>query len=278
MMSYLNSSFVLGGNVNSLTRGTSMQWYYVKNGEKEGPLSNADIPLFIRRGDINDDTLVWHKDLTDWMPYGKLPKTADAELTVAKSSTGPTCSLCEKEFGADQLIQFEGVSVCADCKPNFIQQLKENAEITSASIIRYAGFWRRFGAVFIDGIIMYVANLPIGLLFGLLMPAMSSAQKDITSPLFWPSVGIMYVLQLFIPACYVIIMLGKYGATLGKKAVGIKVVMSDGSPITYGRSTGRYFATILSGLIMNIGYIMAAFDEEKRALHDHMCNTRVIYK
>ncbi|HET6371045.1 MAG TPA: RDD family protein, partial [Nitrospiria bacterium] len=41
---------------------------------------------------------------------------------------------------------------------------------------------------------------------------------------------------------------------------------------------GRYFAEILSGIILCIGYIMAAFDDEKRALHDRICGTRVIKK
>jgi uncharacterized RDD family membrane protein YckC len=43
-----------------------------------------------------------------------------------------------------------------------------------------------------------------------------------------------------------------------------------------GRAVGRYFAKIVSGIILMIGYIMAGFDSEKRALHDMMCDTRVI--
>ena len=50
----------------------------------------------------------------------------------------------------------------------------------------------------------------------------------------------------------------------------------NGGPIGLGRAFGRYFAKILSGLILMIGYIMAAFDSEKRALHDMICDTRVI--
>jgi uncharacterized RDD family membrane protein YckC len=41
---------------------------------------------------------------------------------------------------------------------------------------------------------------------------------------------------------------------------------------------GRYFSEMLSGMIMMIGYIMAGFDDEKRALHDRICNTRVVFK
>jgi uncharacterized RDD family membrane protein YckC len=61
-------------------------------------------------------------------------------------------------------------------------------------------------------------------------------------------------------------------------ACGIKVVRPDGDRVSYARALGRYFAEILSGLILAIGYIMAAFDSEKRALHDHICSTRVVKK
>jgi len=71
--------------------------------------------------------------------------------------------------------------------------------------------------------------------------------------------------------------LGRYGATPGKMAVKIRVVTPDGGPISYGRATGRFFADILSGMICYIGYLMVAFDkEQRRALHDHICGTRVV--
>jgi uncharacterized RDD family membrane protein YckC len=92
------------------------------------------------------------------------------------------------------------------------------------------------------------------------------------SPLFFLLGMSMYVL----PPLYEIFMIGKYGATWGKMAVKIKVVAPDGGRISYGRSTGRYFAKILSAMILYIGFLMAIWDKEKRALHDQICQTRVI--
>jgi len=57
----------------------------------------------------------------------------------------------------------------------------------------------------------------------------------------------------------------------------LTVVDSSGGKISYGRAFGRSCAEILSQMICAIGYIIAAFDEQKRALHDHICNTRVIH-
>jgi len=58
----------------------------------------------------------------------------------------------------------------------------------------------------------------------------------------------------------------------------VKVIMADGSKPTYLRAFGRFWAELLSGMICYVGYIIAAFDGEKRSLHDHICSTRVIYK
>ena len=62
-------------------------------------------------------------------------------------------------------------------------------------------------------------------------------------------------------------------------ACGIRVINADGTlKISLGKAIGRGFAEILGQMILYIGYLMVAWDSEKRALHDHICNTRVIYK
>jgi uncharacterized RDD family membrane protein YckC len=68
------------------------------------------------------------------------------------------------------------------------------------------------------------------------------------------------------------------GATLGKMALGLQVVRSDGESLGWGVSIARYFMNFVSALILAIGDIMAGFDSEKRALHDRVCDTRVVYK
>jgi uncharacterized RDD family membrane protein YckC len=86
-------------------------------------------------------------------------------------------------------------------------------------------------------------------------------------------------ISLVIWLAYEVILIAKYGATLGKMACRIKVVTADGGPISYPRSFFRYLAKILSGFACWIGYIIAFFDgPQNRALHDHICNTRVVYR
>ena len=88
--------------------------------------------------------------------------------------------------------------------------------------------------------------------------------------------GFIMFLQIVIPAVYTTWFLGKYGATPGKMACKLKVVTADGGKISYARAVGRHFATWISAMIFLIGFLMAAFDTEKRTLHDRICDTRVI--
>ncbi len=249
-----------------------MEWYYVREGEKVGPISDVEFQSIVARGNVDNDTLVWNKTMKDWTRYADIPTTLGASLAAASIVNGPTCSMCGKEFAEDELIEFEGSRICANCKPGFVQQIKENSEISGIAVMRYAGFWQRFAAVFIDGLILSVVTIPLNVGYQFCIGSFGNDSRNI------PLAIVLYICMLLAPAAYIIPMLGKYGATLGKKAMGIKVVMSDGRPISYGRATGRYFAYLLSRLILYIGFIMVAFDSEKRALHDHMCNTRVIYK
>jgi len=81
-------------------------------------------------------------------------------------------------------------------------------------------------------------------------------------------------------------MLRYWGGTVGKMACGLKVVRSDGRSLGWGVSIGRFFMwnVVTSGIpylnfvLMMISGIMAGTDAEKRALHDRVCDTRVVYK
>jgi uncharacterized RDD family membrane protein YckC len=142
---------------------------------------------------------------------------------------------------------------------------------------RYGGFWIRFLARIIDWLILIVVNsavtVPLGL-GGLNILSGSHDMFDLASML--ALFGLSAVIRLVISATYEILLTWKRGATLGKMALGLKVVRPDGSGLSLGRSVARFFSTWISGFIFCIGYIIAAFDDEKRSLHDRICETRVI--
>ncbi len=167
--------------------------------------------------------------------------------------------------------------VCAGCKPLFLQKLSEGLQVqVKAGAFHYAGFWIRFVAKFIDGLILGVVFLVPFFIF-----VFQSARVGAAGRPSLVSEVVPLLLQLVLVLAnmgYSIFFLGKYGATPGKMACKIHVVTAEGGKISYLRATGRFFAEMLSGMVCYIGYIIAGFDEEKRALHDHICNTRVVYK
>lgn len=93
--------------------------------------------------------------------------------------------------------------------------------------------------------------------------------------------SIRLLLQIFMilfSAGYEALFVGRYMATPGKMICNLRVVRSDGSRLTYARALGRHFAKLLSQLTLSIGFLIAAFDDQKRALHDHVADTRVVLK
>jgi uncharacterized RDD family membrane protein YckC len=81
-------------------------------------------------------------------------------------------------------------------------------------------------------------------------------------------------------------MLKYRSATLGKMACGLKVIRPNGLPLSWGVCVGRFFMwnvvtsgiPYLNSVLMLVTAIMIGTDAEKRALHDRVCDTRVIYK
>jgi uncharacterized RDD family membrane protein YckC len=113
---------------------------------------------------------------------------------------------------------------------------------------------------------------------GLLSGNSISAGGQMPSTGFFMLVGLQQMVGILIPAVYNTFFVGRFGATPGKMACRLRVVIPDGAHISYMRALGRNFAEWVSAIVLAIGYIMAAFDSEKRALHDRICDTRVVHK
>ena len=254
-----------------------MAWYYAKNGERFGPYEDAQLEGLVAQGTVTADTLVWRDGMDNWQPYGHISGAAVPQYAAAPSALGDSdvpmtvCSSCGRAYPSDEVIQYQGRYICAACKPMFVQQIKEGGLLTGE--MQFAGFWIRVGATIVDGIILFIPNIIISLIFQVLMQASSNEEF---SPLAALLLAMMYILQIAIPMSYETYFIGKSGQTPGKMVCGIKVVRADGSPLTFMRAFGRYWGKFLSYLVCYIGVIIVGFDEEKRGLHDHICDTRVV--
>ncbi len=137
----------------------------------------------------------------------------------------------------------------------------------------YAGFWRRFAAVIIDGIILFVFASIINAI-------LISPFSRRTSPNAATGAALLLNFILLISSWlyYTLLESSSKQATVGKMALGIIVTDLYGNRISFGRANGRYWSKILSALILYIGFIMAGFTEKKQALHDIIASCLVVRK
>jgi len=182
------------------------------------------------------------------------------------------CSQCGQPKSEQELARFGNVLVCAQCKPMYAQQLREGT--AAAGTFHYGGFWIRFIAVIIDGIIVGVASAVIqAIVVGSVITTTAAGARTAAGIAM---IGLAYLMGTAIAACYEAFFIHRMGATPGKLIFKLKVVRPDGGRITLGRAFGRYFAKLLSSFTLLIGFIIAAFDDQKRTLHDRIADTRVI--
>jgi uncharacterized RDD family membrane protein YckC len=131
---------------------------------------------------------------------------------------------------------------------------------------RYAGFWVRTAAYLIDAFIVVIFALVIATLFR------RSPEEPVT-----PS-GVGAILQLLIFIVYMpALWSSPMQATIGQRICVLRVIHAiDGGGISFARGLLRFLEMVLSGLFLGIGFIMVAFTERKRGLHDMIADTCVV--
>jgi len=131
-----------------------------------------------------------------------------------------------------------------------------------------AGWWVRFFAYFVDSLII---GVPAGIIIGILVAVVG---KDATGIIL-----VLYALYIVAIAGYFVYFWSQRdGQTIMNKAMNIKVVKTDGSPITVGTAIVRYIGYIVNGIVFGlpIGWLWAAFDADKQGWHDKIAGTYVI--
>lgn len=275
------------------------EWYYAHNNEPLGPISDDLFYQLRTTGTIDPETLVWREGMRDWIPLAQLPQASDPvpsprpaasvssprvsttgrpkpSETITETKTSEHCSDCGRVFEVDDMVRYEADIICAECKPVYFQRLKECG--ASPGRMRYGGFWIRAVASLFDGLIMYAVSWPITRLEQWVLaeqvPAGTSGAAAFGLVVALVALLVSSVLQVAYDGFFV----GRFAATPGKMIVGLRVVRSDGGRVTYLRAVGRSLASLLSLFTLCIGFLIAAFDREKRTLHDHICDTRVVFK
>ena len=140
---------------------------------------------------------------------------------------------------------------------------------TMYSQTTYAGFWRRVMAYLIDSIILAAVDYSLSVVLELIAPNINQEDIGVFSVLMVISILTYWIYQANMES-------GLHQATWGKRAMGLRVCDLNGNRISFGRASGRFFASGLSALCFGIGFLMVAFTKQKQGLHDKIAKTLVL--
>jgi len=141
----------------------------------------------------------------------------------------------------------------------------------AAQAVRYGGFWRRFFAVLIDGIILTIPVL-------LLASALGLGEADAgDGSVNFNLGGGGTLLNIGAQVLYDTILLTLFnGRTIGKMLLGVRVTGINGQRISFGQALMRSLMKIVSYAVFCLGCIWVAFDSRKQGWHDKVAKTVVV--
>lgn len=261
-------------------------WYFVKEGERTGPVDRSELDARIAAGAVDGDTLVWRVGFSAWTRAALVEELA-VPPPLPSSRTQPPALPVRPEESADGDVN-DASNASDDVQtawgePSRTTRRPEPTrgydtgraphKVEFAPV--FAGFWIRLAAKLIDGVLLsgialLVERAVVAMVFNGVAPA----------PFDWEGFLRLIVwtapVNTLIAIVYTVYFMAKHEATPGKRILGLRVVRADGGRMGTGHVIGRYFAETLSTVIFFTGYVMAAFDDEKRTLHDYLCDTRVV--
>jgi uncharacterized RDD family membrane protein YckC len=155
--------------------------------------------------------------------------------------------------------------------------------------VQYAGFWLRVVAYLIDSIILGLGFMALFIPFAI-MTGLTAVLGNIHPGDDPRDVGTVlggaFFLGLFTIAClgflgawlyHAKMESSSWQATLGKKALNLRVTDLNGAQVSFNRATGRHFAKLITGLIpLGVGFMLAGLTERRQALHDMIAGCLVL--
>ena len=223
----------------------TMDWYYIDSSKPEGkrrngPWSSRQMSVFAEQGAFAAETLVWREGFKSWMPWS----IAEPEL--------------KNEYQAET-----------------IKQVIEEKILPNLTVARakYAGFWSRFCAFAIDCAVIQLLWLvlsPVLVHFEII--SISEITPQTTMQDLAPTTLLIFLMMVFYDAFFV----KNFSGTPGKIAMRLAVVRHNGKAMTWNCAFMRTFLRFFSTSLFGAGCLLAAFDIEKRTLHDFIADTRVL--
>lgn len=155
----------------------------------------------------------------------------------------------------------------------------EEVNLLQGEYKSFGNLWKRGIALIADG---FVLGIPAMLAF-IVYFSITGYPKEVPQQSL-PLLIISILFQFVIPIIYFTYTVGKYGMSLGKKALNLKIVNADGSAISFKKAFLRYAFILLYSIpylgmaLFIVSVLLVLFDKRKQSLHDKVCKTVVLYK
>jgi uncharacterized RDD family membrane protein YckC len=224
-----------------------MNWFYEKDGQPAGPVDDAEFARLMVAGTIHAETLVWRSGLAEWKACAELHPTA--AKVAPQPPPLPTLRVPAAASRAEPLP-------------------------TDGEDLRYAGFWIRVAAGLLDGLIFLpvLSLLNIGFMF-----AFPPYLASYTAGAHIHTIFELVVLALF--AAYETVFVARCGATPGKMVCNLRVISAGGGGrVSYARAFSRGLCEFCTLILFGAGFVLVACNRQKCALHDFLCETRVVHQ
>lgn len=195
------------------------------------------------------------------MPEMTCTNHPDADGSVVR------CSRCLRPFCNDCLVRLAGRPYCADCKAEHVLDVQSGVNTNQLEL---ASIGQRFAAMLLDNLIIFGVFIFLCLFA---VPFALAKNENVALGVFFVAIGLGMIVSLL----YEPLMLARDGQTLGKKALGIRVVRNDGSAISTGQAWGRMLGRVAAGMVVSVfEYVPAFFTKERQTIHDMIAGTRVV--
>jgi uncharacterized RDD family membrane protein YckC len=219
-------------------------WFYAKSNQRFGPVTLEAMRDLAASGRLAPGDLVWRAGWPNWLPAEQATDLRDAFAPAPRPHAAPP-------------------------QGPVLQYGHPSAAVVGS--LAPAGFWLRFAAAMIDGLVLCFAWCG-GFTCVMTILAIGHRGRIVSE-----DGGVSWFIAMLIGWLYHALMeASPVQGSLGKMAVGLMVTDEHGRRIGFARATGRHFGKMISGMIMMIGFMMAGWTEKKQALHDMMAGTLVV--
>ncbi len=230
------------------------QWFYAQSRQKFGPVTAQVLAQMYAQGDLHDTDLVWAPHMENWQKAGAVKD----QFVNAPPPPPPQPEAAPSAYSSPM-------------DPLPMAQPIVTGRVAVDDSFENGGFFARLAAMIIDfiilipimGILQLIAASFIG------EPQNESAEFAAGMVMLAILVGTQWLYFAFQES-------SSYGATFGKRALGLAVTDLTGDGITFARATVRHFSKIISGMFCGMGYFFVFFTQRKQALHDIIAGCMIV--